>query len=106
MDWENARGGVQNSGEPIPKELGDCLFQKFSSLETSQGLHRSGTGLGLWISKVIVEKLGGHIGFESNQTHGTTSFFDLPEWKGAQLEAASQSVGSSPVRILICQDEQ
>lgn len=37
-----------------------------------------GTGLGLVISKSIVEKMGGKIDYESSEGEGATFFFDLP----------------------------
>jgi signal transduction histidine kinase len=40
----------------------------------------------LSISKAIIEKLGGLIGFETEPNHGTVFFFLLPEWCGEQLQ--------------------
>jgi signal transduction histidine kinase len=54
-----------------------------------------GCGLGLSISKAIVEQLGGRLDFESTPGQGTTFFFELPEWdarRGTPKEGAAWRV--------------
>ncbi len=53
------------------------LFQKFFRAESSEG-KVMGTGLGLYISKLLVEKFGGVIGFESETGKGSIFWFELP----------------------------
>ena len=55
------------------------MFQKFAQAATASGA-REGSGLGLSISKSIVERLGGRIGFESELGRGSTFYFEVPEW--------------------------
>jgi hypothetical protein len=57
--------------------LDDRIFQKFAQAASSD---RGGSGLGLSITKAIVEHMSGHVGFESEPGR-TTFYFDLPEWK-------------------------
>ncbi len=70
---------VQDEGSGIPESFKDRIFKKFSQAKSSQQ-KKGGTGLGLYISKTIIETLGGEIGFESIENQGSTFFFILPIW--------------------------
>lgn len=65
---------VRDNGSGIPKEKQKELFQKFYQVDTSERRSIGGTGLGLVISKGIVEKLGGNIKLESSENSGTVVF--------------------------------
>lgn len=69
---------VADSGVGISKDALDKLFSKFyrGSHEVKQTT--KGTGLGLYISKSIVEKLGGKIWVESEEGKGSKFSFTLP----------------------------
>jgi PAS domain S-box-containing protein len=69
---------VTDRGRGIPDEFRNRIFQKFSQADSSDTRLKGGTGLGLNISKAIVEKHGGTIGFASEAGAGTTFFFELP----------------------------
>lgn len=76
---------VSDNGVGIPKEKQGRLFSKFSQIShptTSDFQHPtspiSGTGLGLYISRGIVEAHGGKIDLQSEVGHGTTITFSLP----------------------------
>jgi len=77
---------IIDNGPGILKEDQKYIFQKFfrsksepGSRETSlPGKEKGGTGLGLFITKSIIEKLGGKIWFESRENKGTTFYFILP----------------------------
>lgn len=87
-----ARVSVRDYGKGIPLEFQSRIFQKFSQADSSDSRSRAGTGLGLAISRAIVERLGGHIGFDTGPG-GTTFYFDLPEADSlaAQIVALQQS---------------
>ncbi len=69
---------VSDHGQGIPPESIHRLFNKFSQLEPSLSRSQEGTGLGLYICKLIVERLGGKISVESTVGTGSTFMFTLP----------------------------
>jgi signal transduction histidine kinase len=73
------RVSVSDLGLGIPEEFQGRIFQKFSQADSSDTRVKGGTGLGLNISKAIVEKHGGTIAFITQKGIGTTFYFELPE---------------------------
>jgi len=69
---------VKDSGIGIPAEELPNLFTKFHRVKDKQTIEVRGTGLGLWITKQIVERLGGKIGVESIYGTGSKFVFTLP----------------------------
>jgi|GEM_PF-5067853 len=69
---------VKDTGIGIPKSAYPKLFQRFFQVESWLTRKVGGSGLGLSISKGIVEALGGKIGFKSRVNKGSTFFFTLP----------------------------
>jgi signal transduction histidine kinase len=68
---------VANSGEPIPPDDLDRVFERFYRVEKSRDRARGGAGIGLAIVKQLVEAGGGRVGAESAE--GQTRFwFSLP----------------------------
>jgi len=67
---------IKDSGVGIPQEDQKYIFQKFFR---SKSKEKGGTGLGLFITKSIIEKLGGKIWFESEEDKGTIFYFTLPK---------------------------
>jgi len=68
----------KDNGISIKKEDIDKVFSKFYRSEEAIKLDPSGTGLGLYLSKAIVELNGGKIWFEKNKGKGITFYFSLP----------------------------
>ena len=69
---------VKDTGIGIPPEETDKLFTKFHRVQDKQTRDVRGTGLGLWITKQLVELLGGRINVESIYGTGTSVFFIIP----------------------------
>lgn len=71
---------ISDTGPGITKENLPFLFQKFGRLEQSYSkvAENGGTGLGLYISKQIIEMLGGKIWVESEEGKGSTFSFTVP----------------------------
>jgi len=68
----------KDRGIGIPKEDFKKVFRKFYRSEKAVELDPSGSGLGLFISKAIVELSGGKIWFKKNKNSGMTFYFTLP----------------------------
>lgn len=69
---------VTDTGEGMPKEAIPHLFTKFFRVAGSLEQMKQGTGLGLYISKSIVELHHGRIWAESELGKGSTFYFSLP----------------------------
>lgn len=77
VDGDAVRFSVQDFGMGIPASVVGNLFSKFYRSHRSKG-SVSGTGLGLYISKAIVESHGGKIGLNSTEGQGSTFSFTVP----------------------------
>jgi two-component system, sensor histidine kinase and response regulator len=69
---------VSDTGEGIPKEALERLFEKFGQLDTGQAGQKLSTGLGLTFCKMAVEAHGGRIWVESEFGRGSTFAFTIP----------------------------
>lgn len=72
---------VADTGVGIATERLSHIFERYSKKQKSGGGQDTGTGLGLYICKHIVEHHDGGIRIESEKGHGTSVFFTLPLYK-------------------------
>jgi PAS domain S-box-containing protein len=69
---------IADTGYGIPKHQQSQIFQKMFRADNIRIIDPNGNGLGLYMTKSILEKLGGAIWFKSEEDKGTTFFFTLP----------------------------
>jgi two-component system sensor histidine kinase VicK len=69
---------VKDRGYGIPASQQERLFTKFFRADNAQALGSDGSGLGLYITKAMVERAGGSIWFESMEGKGSTFYVKLP----------------------------
>jgi signal transduction histidine kinase len=69
---------VRDEGLGIPPAEQDRVFEKFYRLDPNLTRGVGGTGLGLYISRELVERMGGRIWVESSGTGGSTFVVELP----------------------------
>jgi len=88
---------VRDRGIGIPADELGQVFERFHRGRQVSSTNYGGLGLGLYISKQIIERHGGSIWVESAEGVGTTFYFSLPVASVAQQQAAApeQLVGSS-----------
>ena len=72
------RFAVRDRGLGIPASEHERIFEKFFRLDPNLSRGVGGTGLGLYISREIVRRMGGRIRVESEPGRGSTFSFELP----------------------------
>lgn len=85
-DNENVRISVEDSGIGIPAEDIPHLFQKFYRVDNSETREIGGTGLGLYLSRKLVEGLGGKLSLESEYKKGSIFTVQLPRLERNKAE--------------------
>jgi signal transduction histidine kinase len=85
---------IQDYGCGMPVAFHSRVFEAFSQADSASTRKQGGTGLGLNITKKIVEAMGGEIGFTSEVDVGTQFWFTLPivdEEAGTNTSAQASS---------------
>lgn len=109
LQHNNVRISVKDYGVGIPAAFHSKMFDRFTQVDASDARKAGGTGLGLNISKSIMERHGGRIDFVSHEGIGSMFYIDLPMQHLGENAAISTvharfSKGLHP-RILIVEDE-
>jgi PAS domain S-box-containing protein len=68
---------VKDNGYGIPEDAKGKIFTKLFRADNIKGKEPSGTGLGLYLLKLLVDKLGGKVWFESKEGAGSTFYVNL-----------------------------
>ena len=112
---------IIDTGIGLSQAQQEKLFQAFSQADTSTTRKFGGTGLGLVISKRLVEAMGGSIGLKSQEGEGSNFYFSMPivlaeqgGHAGPPLHNPSPLVGADlrvrpaeiPLKILIVDDNE
>lgn len=90
---------ITDSGKGIPADLQQTIFDRFYQIENAREDNEVGTGIGLALSKGIVDLHGGEISVESIEGHGTTFTILLPE--GATHYVEEQLVTDEAVEEVV-----
>lgn len=75
---EQIRFSVADRGAGLPENVGDKIFNKFARAEGASRVDSGGVGLGLYISRLIVEDHGGSISYRLRKSGGAEFYFTLP----------------------------
>ncbi|MGQ9620079.1 MAG: ATP-binding response regulator [Bacteroidales bacterium] len=99
---------VKDTGTGIPEDKKKIIFERFRKLDENK--YKEGAGLGLSISKGIVELLGGNIYLESEYGKGSTFYFTIPynpakSTEMAQGESMEKIIDIKNKKILIAEDD-
>jgi signal transduction histidine kinase len=99
---------VQDSGIGISSEAASTLFQSFTQADSSTSRKYGGTGLGLKISRELVELMGGSMDFSSQPGQGSVFWLDLPYRPCEAPQVKSTNPTDLPVwqnqRVLLVED--
>lgn len=103
------RISVIDQGPGIPLEFQSRIFGKFEQADASDSRQKGGTGLGLSIVKVIVDRLGGAVSYETGPETGTSFHVDLPEAperRSRPRDAVAREGEPAARRVLVVEDER
>jgi len=111
--WQNSIAfEVEDTGSGVPANLVATVFEPFRQIRTGNEEAPRGTGLGLTISKQLVELMGGDLIFDSREGEGTRVAFTLPQLEATEeMPAPAEAVASEPGesgkgrRILVVEDD-
>jgi len=104
---------IQDNGIGIPKDSQEKIFEPFSQVGNSAHTKYGGTGLGLPISKNLVEMMGGTIRLESDEGYGSTFSFVVPFGVAQTIAKSSPPLldiqpdrQRTPLNILLVEDNK
>ena len=104
-----AKGGqvvfsVEDNGEGIPLDEQRNLFVRFSRLKSARSSAIPGTGLGLAVSRVLAERMGGTVGYSTAPGLGSTFHLRIPLVEGAVAAPGAQGMDARGERALVVED--
>ncbi len=109
-DGRRIRLSVRDTGPGIAPEVQATIFQPFTQADASITRKHGGTGLGLTVSRQLVEAMGGEIGLESAPGQGAVFWIDLalpavaPVEPAPEPAAAPEPACETGLRVLVVDD--
>lgn len=99
-DTGHVRINITDQGPGIAPSFQTRVFEKFAQADASDNRQKGGTGLGLAITKEFIERMGGRVGFDTEEGRGTTFWCELPI-----VESTTSAVDQGQPRLLVIEDE-
>ncbi len=104
---------INDTGIGLSKKQKEIIFQPFRQVETIATNNMGGTGLGLFISKAFINKMGGKIWLDTKPKQGATFYFTIP-YKPVEIKKKTayrkneklEKVNWKNKTILIAEDEE
>lgn len=97
---------ISDTGKGIDKDLAEKLFQKYATSNTS----KNSVGLGLTISKGLIDMMNGTISFESKPNQGTTFYISIPlpiiESNSSNSDNVANNILDTAIKILLVDDNK
>lgn len=100
------RISVTDTGIGLTKTQQKALFQAFSQADSSTAREFGGTGLGLVISKRLVEQMGGDIGLESVKDKGSTFWFNIKSEVAPAVQQPPKLLGLDGKTIAVIESRE
>ncbi len=101
---------VKDTGIGIPLNLHQRIFESFTQVDPDNNSKQGGVGLGLTITKSLVERQGGHIWVESNPDGGSEFQFYIPYKKAPRQELSvdksMEVMDLGTLNILLAEDNK
>ena len=101
---------MTDTGVGIPKDKQEKLFSKFYQAESSTTRKFGGTGLGLNISRSLVDLMGGRIDFTSDEGKGSTFQVNISTESPSDTEPNSAQhraqLADAKAKILLCVEQE
>lgn len=89
---------VEDTGSGIPEDQVPYVFERFRRVEDRMSRKVRGSGLGLYITRMLVEGLGGEVGVSSSEGEGSTFWFKLPLYRGRHSKVMTHPTEQADIR--------
>ena len=94
--------GVVDTGRGIPREKWDVIFERFVQISSDSLTSTNGVGLGLYITRQVVERHGGRMWLDSEVGNGTEFYIALPIYAHKPSQALAATTEYVAGRVVVC----